>query len=623
MTTPIDLTKFKNKAKLKDRYTKQLKRLKDKGTSTESIEVAVKGAVANLATASTSALVIYGEPQSGKTEMMICLTAKLLDKGHKIIVHLMNDSVDLLTQNHKRFISSGLAPAARTSAEFLQSSPNHKPKELVVFCKKNARDLDKLIERIRPKKGKPLGSVVVIDDEADFATPNAKVNKSATAKTTINKLVGKLIGEDGFYIGVTATPARLDLNNTFDNNTEKWVSFPPHPKYTGQDVFFPLDKKVSYRLKLLKTGGSPEEARDALVRFLVTVAYLNQPKNGPEKNFTFLVHTSGKNLDHETDRKIIEQSFQSLVDSDSKDFDNLVTQVHEVAQQLYPAADADDLTEYVVSNASRATSVVLNHKRDRTSAGDSPTEPTSPFTIIIGGNIVSRGVTFPNLLSMFFTRNVRHKLQQDTYIQRARMFGARGEYLKHFELTIPEQLYSDWHKCFVFHRLALASVNSKLGSPVWIGDRRVSVASTPSIDKATVALDKGEMAFSIFDYTSELDDLVLKDQSSFKTLEKLRKAIGSDALPQFLITFIKTVSENNESLLAIHTASSIKGYGSSANQATISRDKGFIGLPQLEKNKFPKAVHHLKIFFNAKGKARLFYKYEGKIQFIQNLKNAA
>src|SRR5206468_11448653 len=65
-----------------------------------------------------------------------------------------------------------------------------------------------------------------------------------------------------------------------------------------------------------------------------------------------------------------------------------------------------------------------------------------------------------NLLSMFFTRDVKHKLQQDTYIQRARMFGARGKYLKFFELTIPSQLYTDWQKCFVFHRLALKSIES-------------------------------------------------------------------------------------------------------------------------------------------------------------------
>src|ERR1700722_14100102 len=164
MTSPIDLEKFKGISKLKDRYAKQLQRLQKKGISTACIETAVADAIANLATTKNSSLVIYGEPQSGKTEMMICLTAKLLDDGHSIIVHLMNDSVDLLTQNLKRFTVSGLAPAARSSTDILQSSSSHNPPEVVVFCKKNARDLDKLIGWLKGK-----GRVVVIDDEADYA----------------------------------------------------------------------------------------------------------------------------------------------------------------------------------------------------------------------------------------------------------------------------------------------------------------------------------------------------------------------------------------------------------------------------------------------------------------------
>jgi len=371
--------------------------------------------------------------------MMICLTAKLLDAGHSIVIHLMNDSVDLLTQNLKRFKRSGLAPAPRSLSELLQSSDPKKPQELVVFCKKNSRDLDKLIGRLKGRK-----KIVVIDDEADYATPNAKINQGA--KTKINELVGSLIGSDGHYIGVTATPARLDLNNTFKNDAEKWVNFRPHSEYTGQNVFFPLKKNaLTYRLTPVAQGGSPKEAREALVRFLVTVAYLNTYENGTEENYTMLVHTSGRRQDHEADRGMIEKSVQMLIDTESKEFEELVTQVHTTAGKLYPGRDADRLTDYVVSNASRATLVVLNSERDRKAAGENPTEPSSPFTIIIGGNIVSRGVTFPNLLSMFFTRDVKHRLQQDTYIQRARMFGARGKYLKHFELTIPSQLYTDWH----------------------------------------------------------------------------------------------------------------------------------------------------------------------------------
>jgi hypothetical protein len=614
MTNMIDLVKLKIKSKLTDRYGKQLLRLQKDGIPTDCIEQAVMSTIANLRAAKASALVIYGEPQSGKTEMMICLSAKLLDEGHKIIVHLMNDSVDLLTQNLKRFKASGLAPAPRNSSELLPTSGQTKrPNELIVFCKKNARDLEKLINRIEG-----FNKIIVIDDEADYATPNAKVNQGT--KTTINKLVDQLIGKTGFYIGVTATPARLDLNNTFNNDTEEWVNFPPHAKYTGQDIFFPLDKKVPYRLTLLEQADTAQAAQDALVRFLVTVAYLNVHVNVDKgRAYSMLVHTSGRKQDHETDRMAIEDSMHALIDSDSGEFDKLLIKVHETAHKLYPNASADRLTEYIVENASRSILVVLNSERDRAAAGDNATEPTSPFTIIIGGNIVSRGVTFPNLLSMFFTRNVRHKLQQDTYIQRARMFGARGEYLEHFELTIPTQLYADWHRCFVFHRLALATIN-EIGSPVWIGDSRIAVASGASIDKATVVLDKGEMAFGMFDYSEKLDSIILKNQRAVQTLKELQEELGNGALPKFLISYIETVSPNGPESLAIHTSSSIAGYSESADHEKISRAKGFIGKPQLEEAKFPSAVHHIKIFHNANGKAKLFYKYKSSLQFVQNIK---
>src|ERR1035441_10951413 len=125
MTTGIDLEKFKNKAKLKDRYAKQLQRLQAKGIATDSIELAVNAAVANLAKADASSLVIYGDPQSGKTEMMICLTARLLDAGHKIVVHLLNDSVDMLSQNLDRFRLAGLAPAPRSVADLVHSPLPH------------------------------------------------------------------------------------------------------------------------------------------------------------------------------------------------------------------------------------------------------------------------------------------------------------------------------------------------------------------------------------------------------------------------------------------------------------------------------------------------------------------
>jgi hypothetical protein len=392
-------------------------------------------------------------------------------------------------------------------------------------------------------------------------------------------------------------------------------NFQPTQSTPAKTYSFRWIGKVKYRLTRLKGSGGPKDAEDALLRFLVTSAHLNTAINKSEKNYTFLVHTSGRKSAHEADRRTIVRTVAALGNNSSSEFSRLIRRVHALAQVLYPTADPDEITEFVVENSSRTNLIVLNSERDRKAAGDNPTEPTSPFTIIIGGNIISRGVSFPNLLGMFFTRDVAHKIQQDTYIQRARMFGSRGEYLRHFELTIPTQLYDDWHRCFVFHKLALATVKSDIGSPVWLGDKRISIAASASINKATVVFNKGEMSFQRFDYSRKLDRIVLNNQQSVGTLDKLRKEVGADALPQFLIDFVKTMIKLTPNSLAIHPSSPIAGQRD-ADQKAIARQKGFMGKSQLEVKKFPNATHHVKVFYNASGKAKVFYKLAA-VQFVQ------
>jgi hypothetical protein len=129
------------------------------------------------------------------------------------------------------------------------------------------------------------------------------------------------------------------------------------------------------------------------------------------------------------------------------------------------------------------------------------------------------------------------------------------------------------------------------------------------------------MSFGIFSYSADLDAIVLLQQSGVETLLKLRARIGNGALPQFLIEYIRAASPERVVSLAIHTASSIVG-SRDADQTTISRDKGFMGKSQLEPTRFPDAVHHVKIFYNKKNKAKLFYKFQGSLQFVQNLKGA-
>ena len=611
----FDITRFKNIEQKSDRYEQQISRIKGDGKDTSCIEKTVEEAEKNLSQ-DVNSFIIYGDPQSGKTEMMIALTAKLLDKGNKIIVILLNDNVGLLEQNLRRFSKSGLDPDPKNYKEILDDVYQIKDYEWVIFCKKNSDDLPKLIKKIGKHKK------VIIDDEADYASPNGKVTKEDI--TTINRLVGQLIGEigkDGVYIGVTATPARLDLNNTFENANDKWIYFPYHKFYIGQDDFFPVNLKsgnLKYQLQFLpEQYDLPKYIREALFRFMVNTAYLNLFENNQETYYSMLIHTSGKTSDHLRDHNDIVSAIDIL--KDETRFDKYVKDIHEIASVRYGEQKANDITEYILRNRNRNAILVVNSKKDKENL-DKAANPKSLFTIAIGGNIISRGVTFDNLLSMYFTRTVKTKLQQDTYIQRARMFGARGDYLKYFELTIPEQLYKDWHRCFFFHRLALDSVKNG-NPPVWPEDKRTRAVARTSIDKTTVKMDSGEMSYEVFKLSSEVEGVIQSTMVPLEKLKRLRDELGDQKLPLHLINIITHFSPDGTNSLAIHAPRSIEGY-KDADKVNISRKKGLIGDGDLEKDKFPHAIHHIKIFFNSGKEARVFYKFIGidGIKFLKNFK---
>jgi len=613
----FNLDDLKKETTNNNRYERRLAKLVAAKQEVDRIKAVVENAVSNISNGQKS-FVIYGEPQSGKTEMMIALTAKVLDAGFKLVIVLLNDSVQLLGQNLERFQRSGLSPSPKKFSEVLPPEVTIGDHQWVIFCKKNSKDLQKLIEKI---EGHPRR--IIIDDEADYATPNSKVNKKEKSK--INELTGKLIGGEGTYIGVTATPARLDLNKTHQNQNEHWIDFAPHSNYTGQDIFFPVStENIPYCLTFLPdTGDDPRHLREALFSFMVKVAYLNKVVNDPEKNYSMLVHTSSKKADHSVDYKQIVKTFEALKDDGNSNHENYFGKIWEIARERYPGHE-DEITKYIIANRDRNNIVVMNSDKEVNAADNrTATDPTAPFTVVIGGNIVSRGVTFNNLLSMFFTRDVKHKLQQDTYIQRARMFGSRGDYLKYFELIIPKPLYLDWQKCFIFHRLSLESRKQNKQSPVWLDGERITAVASASIDKTNVVVDKGEMSFKLFDYDKAkegIEDLIGQNIEPVQKLKALAELLGKDCLPTYLINFIESFCPLGDESVAIHPPMSIAGYSDKTGEmdkATITRTKGFIGRSQMEVTKYPNAIHHINLFRNDVGKARLFYKYEGSVRFLK------
>jgi len=613
-----DIDKFRNLNIENIRYPRQQKRMTSQGLQTDNVANTVKEALTRIA-ADRNSFVIYGEPQCGKTEMMISLTAALLDEGHKIVIILLNDNLQLLQQNLERFVNSGIDPAPVEISGILDE--NIRNKTWIIFSKKNIKDLDRLIEKVRGKRKK-----IVIDDEADFASPNPKVNRSQ--RTAINNAIYSLLNGDGIYIGVTATPARLDLNNTFDNMTEDWVYFAPHTDYVGKEVFFPIDFKPQEHsiCCLPPTGDDPAYLREALLSFFVNAAYINlfdtilrdQLRFSGQENahFTFLVHTSGKTVDHKIDEQIANEVIDALSNDTDKHFERYVKYMLLNALNKYGSDKADDIVTFVLLNIRRKVTQVLNAETKlRKRVLLNLINPPTLFTVVIGGNIIFRGITFNNLIGMFFTRDVKHRMQQDTYIQRARMFGNRGRYLRYFELFIPEQLYLDWHRCFVYHQLSLEAIKADNTAPVWISDQRIQPVAPGSIDKMSVVTDAGEMYFAKFAFSEDVAEVVNDHQlGEIDQLQKLHDICGDKVLPPYILSFIQVNSYPSN--IALHP---IRQIGKeTAYHDVLYRPRGVLGGTDIDK--YPNAVHHFMIIRNTSNEARMIYKYAGKVQFLRNFK---
>ncbi len=599
-------------------YKDRITVLKNQSKDTTSIEKAVEETIENLKQKKAQSFVIFGEPQSGKTEMMIALNAKLLDEGCSIIVNLLTDSVDLLDQSLNRFRASGLNPSPKQFSD-LPGEPKHlKGQEWVVFCKKNARDLEKLISLLRKEN-----EIIVIDDEADYASPDGNVNKPEYNKTKINLLVSDLLGDDGTYIGVTATPARLNLNNTFQNESEFWVDFSPHPFYVGQDFFFPYKGTCDYRLHTFKAdqGDEKAEIQKAMLHFLCGVAELHNQDT--KKNYTMLVHTSGKKIEHAEDVDLIQSTLATLSNSQSPGFENLRKKLWKIATE-YDQANPDGIGHFVLRNIRKNTLVEINSRNPKPGKVAAIANTTSLFSFGVGGNIISRGVTFDNLLSMYFTRSVKGKFSQDTYIQRARMFGSRQDYKEHFQLWIPDDLMANWSKCFAFHKLALEALRSGAGAPVWLADHKTTPTSPASIDRSSVDFEGGEMSFALFDYhETKLFDLFDRQSlDDIQMLNRLRGQFSENELPPYVYSYLEQELSSGSRDISFHSPS---GFGTGASNYTeeekqnIRRTKGIFATNEYKRSELPNAPHHLKVFHNGMGKARLFYKMKGgAIKFIQN-----
>ena len=358
---------------------------------------------------------LFGNVQSGKTGQMFGIMCKATDLGFPVFVLLTTDNVVLQQQTLDRVKAdlNGFCICGENDARIFTDNSLLLP--TIVVLKKNARIL-KLWANIFNSTGFMRGNpLFIIDDEADAASLNTLINRDR--QSSINKYLDSIKNgaSSSLYLQVTGTPQAL-LLQTLKSGWRPLFTyyFQPGDAYLGGDFFFPQAKQpkcITY-LETLKTP-----TRSVVIRHLAVSAQI-LASGGKVSNCLF--HPSVRQAVHQkfaddvTHELVwcmehIDTEFESLLKAE---YDNLFTaKTNKIEYTVFLEKDKDLLLSKQIKI------LIMNGKNDIDSS-----QYETGCNFVIGGNTLGRGVTFPSLQTIYYTRTSK-KPQADTMWQHSRMFG--------------------------------------------------------------------------------------------------------------------------------------------------------------------------------------------------------
>ena len=358
---------------------------------------------------------LFGNVQSGKTGQVFGIISKAADMGFPAFVLLTTDTIALYQQTLdrvKRDLEGFCICGENDSGLFID---NCLQETTIVVLKKNYRTLRlwaNVFNTTGFMRGNPL---FIVDDEADAASLNTLVNRNS--QSSINKFLDiiKNGALSSLYLQVTGTPQALILQTKASGWHPLFTYyFKPGKGYLGGDFFFPQGgnpQAVTY-LDGLKT---PE--RDVVIRHILVSAQLLSSGVAVSN---CLVHPSAKQAVHASFAHKIETELKWCLDNIDGEF---VTEL----QKMYPLIDPSKTEKKPFTELlSFAQDIVRNHSY-KVLIMNGQTDIDSGLysegcNFIVGGNTLGRGVTFPQLHTIYYTRTAK-KPQADTMWQHSRMFG--------------------------------------------------------------------------------------------------------------------------------------------------------------------------------------------------------
>lgn len=433
---------------------------------------------------------LLGRIQSGKTRAFLGVIARSFDRDYDIAIVLTKGTKTLASQTVKRigrdfrtFIDNDevvlfdimAAPDPLTRAE--------QRRKIVIVAKKQVNNLDRIQELFEKKyphwKERP---VLLVDDEADMASvrfsrkrgeteidQGAIANRMDRLRRSVNRIS---------FLQVTATPYALYLQPEnyeaassarevfFPKRPTFTVLLPTHPAYVGGDDYFgghgPDDPRYylhvevdtdeqdalrsadgrSIRKDRLWVSANVRMLRRSLMTFLLAVAVRRRQQLGLDPRgpkYAMVIHNDTQRDAHKWQWDTVTM-LREMLEEAAETGDSRLRELFELAYadlSRSVLADggtlplADDAFEDVKSlildgelNVQRVNSdVQLEPLLDPETA---ELRLRTKANLYIGGSILDRGITVPNLIAFYYGRNPK-RMQADTVLQHSRMYGARSK----------------------------------------------------------------------------------------------------------------------------------------------------------------------------------------------------
>lgn len=357
---------------------------------------------------------LFGNVQSGKTGQMFGIMCKATDLGFPVFVLLTTDNVVLQQQTLDRVKADlkGFCICGENDARIFTENSLLLP--TIVVLKKNARVL-KLWANIFNSTGFMRGNpLFIVDDEADAASLNTLVNKDR--QSSINKYLDiiKNGASSSLYLQVTGTPQALLLQTLASGWHPLFTYyFQPGDSYLGGDFFFPASKPDC--ITFLETLENP--TRSVVLRHIASTAQILST-GGKVSNCLF--HPSVRQTVHQKFADEVSHELTWCINNIDGEFETAIQKEYD---NLLPAKfekinyDAFLTTAKKLLLSKSIKVLIMNGKNDIDSS-----EYETGCNFVIGGNTLGRGVTFPGLQTIYYTRTSKNP-QADTMWQHSRMFG--------------------------------------------------------------------------------------------------------------------------------------------------------------------------------------------------------